>query len=365
MLAPSSFAPRWASPPGDTIRDVLDERELTSGDLADGLGWAEERVTRLLDGAEGIDLETARVLAGVVGGSTQFWMTREAQYHEDQSRLVADAWAASLPTKDMRSFGWLPKTDDWIARIDACLQYFDVPDVASWNSSYGRMLSSAKFRTSAKTSTSDVAVATWLRQGEIQSRSLSAARWSPEALRSSLGQLRALTRIKDPVEFIPKLTELCGVAGVLVAVVRSPSGCPASGVARFLDGRTPFIALSGRYLSDDHFWFTFFHEVGHVLLHGAGEIYVDEFSQQDDESTTGVELEADRFAEEILFPPHLRSAVPTRKLAARDVVRLAHEAGVSPGVVVGQLQFSGRLGFHEMNYLKRRFRWSGTSLEMA
>jgi Zn-dependent peptidase ImmA (M78 family) len=118
--------------------------------------------------------------------------------------------------------------------------------------------------------------------------------------------------------------------------------------------------LSFRYLSEDHFWFTFFHEAAHVVLHGTDHISVDGA----DPSPLGASVfedEADIFAQDTLVPADLRdemlNAIPTRPHARR----IARKAGVTPGIIVGQLQKSGTLQPHQFNDLKRRYKWEGST----
>ncbi|TCN39317.1 plasmid maintenance system antidote protein VapI [Kribbella orskensis] len=364
MPSNATFAPRWASPPGDTIREALDERGLSLTQFADMMACSPERASGLLDGAEPISLELGRRLADTIGATTQFWMSRDAQYRDDLDRVNADRWAESLPTAEMRKLGWLPKTSDWHERLDACLQFFGVPDLRTWDDTYGSLLATAKFRTSPKIRTDEAAVAVWLRQGEVEAQHLNVGRWNPARFRDVLADAKSLTREKDPAIFLPALTTLCASAGVAIVVVRSPQGCPASGVARRLGSGNPLLVLSGRHRSDDHLWFTFFHEAAHALLHDPGLVFVDELAPGSP-AASDVEREADKFAEDILCPRSLLEMLPSGRITTRDVIRASRAAGVAPGIVVGQLQHNGMLGYDQLNSLKRRYRWNGSNLEIA
>jgi HTH-type transcriptional regulator/antitoxin HigA len=124
------------------------------------------------------------------------------------------------------------------------------------------------------------------------------------------------------------------------------------------------IVLSARYLADDHFWFTFFHEAGHLLLHGPGNVYLDDDPELRGEAgVPTVELEANKFAETVLIPGGIPTRIATGRLSARDVVRASRDLGVAPGVLVGQLQHRKIIGFDTLNGLKRRYKWVGPNLE--
>ena len=168
--------------------------------------------------------------------------------------------------------------------------------------------------------------------------------------------MRRLTRTKDPKRFIPELIRRCAECGVAVAVVRAPAGCRASGATRFLSPDRALLLLSFRYLSDDQFWFTFFHELGHLLLHGETELFLEDLDVSGEKDK--YESEANSFAESLIIPPEFKRDLTEVRLEMRSLVRLAHKIGVSAGLVVGQLQHSGRIPQRHFNGLKVRYDWS-------
>jgi HTH-type transcriptional regulator/antitoxin HigA len=112
------FEPDWFSAPGGTILDVLEERDLSSKELASLLGYSIERTERLIAGKEAITRDVAALLAHRVGGSEKFWLSREKNYRNEVARLqssgnatAAKAWLDELPLKDMQKFGWIPAAE--------------------------------------------------------------------------------------------------------------------------------------------------------------------------------------------------------------------------------------------------------------
>jgi HTH-type transcriptional regulator/antitoxin HigA len=362
-VATDEFMPRWASPPGGTVQDVLHERRMSTADLARIADISPRTVDDLIDGRLEITRDVAQALANHVGSTVEFWLAREAQYREDLRRVEADVWATELPVRKMVELGWIPRPSSWKDRLNICLRFFGISSVRDWASISQPIMQTAYFRVSSTTASDPDTVMAWLRQGELVTSEMPVAAWVPKVFRAQMPTLRSLTREKDPARFLPRLTEICAQSGVRVAVVRAPHGCPVSGVARFISG-TPTIILSARHLAEDHFWFTFFHEAGHLLLHDPSEIFIDDEEQFAGEMKGGVEDEANHFAMQVLTPePH--GVQRSRWLSHRDVIRRAHELGISPGVLVGQLQHDGTLSFDTLNGLKRRYKWNGTSLEKA
>ena len=360
MSGTDAFEPDWVSPPGDTMRDLIDDRNLTIAEFARQIGHTPEEATCLLQGQMSLTTETAQKLEVVLGSSARFWLTRESQYRSDVARLQdtgehldVEGWLRELPLSDMIDFGCVDPSADASRRTTQVLQFFGVSGLAEWRTTYREILGAAAFRTSASFDSKPGAVSVWLRQGEIRGSAINCAPWNPQRVREVLPNIRTLTRKKDPNAFLPELTNQLAGCGVALAIVRAPTGCRASGATRFLTPARAMLLLSLRYLSDDQFWFTLFHELGHLVLHGDTSLFLEE----DEDSLSRQEIEANEFAEAIIVPNDFRQELLTLRIEMRRIVRFAHRIGVSSGLVVGQLQHLGRVPHSHFNGLKVKFDW--------
>jgi HTH-type transcriptional regulator/antitoxin HigA len=111
--------------------------------------------------------------------------------------------------------------------------------------------------------------------------------------------------------------------------------------------------LSFRYLSDDHFWFAFFHEAGHLLLHGKRALFLEGYG-----TTNKEEEEANAFAARMLIPREFQSKLPALRADSLQIIKFARQIGIAPGIVVGQLQHAKLVKPEHLNRLKRRYRWT-------
>jgi HTH-type transcriptional regulator/antitoxin HigA len=229
------FRPDWTSPPGDTIADILEERDVSVQEFASKIGRTFKDVQELLHGRVMITLDTARKIERAIGGSAEFWMLRETQYRRDLDRVGAEQhrheldWLKEIPVRDMTKFGWLEARLSPNDRLEACLQFFGVPNVQTWREIYGGLLATTAYKTSPSFDQEPGAVGAWLRRSEIEGESIECKPWSPERFEEALLAIRGLTRKKDPKVFIPELIKRCTACGVAVVVVRAPKGCRASG----------------------------------------------------------------------------------------------------------------------------------------
>lgn len=351
----ATFCPDWASPPGETIADILRERNITINEFAKSIGKTGAEVSNLMSGRLAITIGLARRLEQVLGGSVEFWMARDFQYQQQTAdpQEVTNTWVRDLPLSDMVRFGWLKQLPERSEELAACLQFFDVPNVAVWRRVYGPLEKKFLFRTSPSFESRPAAVAAWLRQGEREAEQMRCAPWSTQGFQDALATMRALTRQKDPKLFVPALQRMAAEVGVAVAIVRSPNGCRASGATRFVSENKALLLLSVRYLSDDQFWFSFFHEAGHLLLHSHQDLFIEGL----DAPNTEAETEASEFAFRALIPPQHRPELMRLRQNKFEIVRFARRLGVSPGIVVGQLQHYGKIKPNHFNGLKRRYQW--------
>ena len=363
-----SFQPDWFSKPGDTLADMMTRKEVSRRDLAERLHLDQRTVTQIVAGIAPIDRPLADQLSQIIGGSPTFWMNRQEAYERSLSRAVenvaesvATQWLKNFSAADLERKGLIAGAARKSDRTRALLAYFSVSSPEEWTSKYAARVSEYSFRTSSTFDSKLGPLTTWLRQGEIEASAIPTADWDAEVLRSRLAEIRKLSWWKSPKIFLPKLQAICASAGVAVVVVRAPSGCRASGATRFLNDRKAMLLVSFRYLSDDQFWFTVFHEIGHLMLHGRDDTFIDGEGQNEDIR----EREANEFSSRTLVPPNRQSEMINLPARANAIMRFAADVGVAPGIVVGQMQHLGAMGQHQMNFLKRRYDWDAIQTALA
>lgn len=355
----SEFNPDWVSPPGDTIEDLLSERGWTQAEFAIRTGFTKKHVNDLVRGRAAITPEAAMRLERVLDAPADFWLRRESRYREAlQRRRAADRlqddvpWLDELPIKAMERHGWIRKVSGPAARVQECLNFFGVASVSAWRGQYGRPL--AALRASPKFATRAGALAAWLRAGE---RAASRMEWKPFRLaeyKQALVEARKLTSETDPRVFIPALQQLMAGVGVTVVFVPAPDGCPVSGAARWTTPDRALIVLSLRHKTNDHLWFTFFHEAGHVLLHGKKMLFID----LDGSLTDQAEEEANKFSRDFLIPAGDAKELAELGCRASAVIAFAKRISIAPGIVVGRLQRQGQVPWTHLNKLKVRYTWA-------
>lgn len=369
MRTEVDFAPMWAVPPGRTISDLMNTRGLEAARLANLVDMSERQLAGLLAGKNPITAVVAAQLEKALGASASFWLRREEQYRKQLAELNEDVdadkeeyktWLKSLPLKEMQSLGWIDAATDKQEKLRSCLDFFGVPNLDAWYRTYVDVKAAAAFRTTDAYLEHAPATAAWLRQGELQAENIECKEWNPKRFEVQLATIRGLTGITEPSEFLPKLRAICAEAGVAVVTVKAPKGCRASGATFFASPNKAVLLLSFRYLTDDQFWFSFFHEAGHLVLHWDPDLLILETS---DGPKSPREEEANQFAMDLLIPPELQTRLPVAAKTLIGITRLARDAGVPYGIVLGQMQFRGLVRPDRFNRLKKRYKWEQLTAE--
>ena len=357
------YAPREVTPPGDTLRDLMEERALSQAELSRRLGRPAQAVNEIVAGKKVITEDTALELERVLQVPAQFWLVREARYREYLARQrAADShkaylpWLQRFPIKALQGAGILPagRLNAAFAEqlVEPLLRFFGVASPDGWTEQYDQL--QAQFRRARPDKQTDVAAITaWLRMGELAAARLQTHDYSAAALEAALPALRALS-LQPAQDIGPALTRLCARTGVALVFVPALPGTHVTGVARWVGGK-PLIQLSLLGKWNDGFWFSFFHEVAHVLKHPMRAVFLDDASAGDNVESAE-EQEANRFATDVLVPRARQAELQQLPLDHASIEAFANRIGVHPGIVVGQLQHRGRVGYgHALTRLKARY----------
>ena len=346
------FNPDWFSSPGDTIQDVLSEKGIHISELADSMDIDLPVLKKVISGDINICSNTAESLARCLGSSKAFWMKRDEQYKK-ALKIQSDRWMDKMPYQSMAKDGWVPKTRKAEEKLRYCLDFFKVDSVNTWYKEYEDILYSAAFRTSKSYDSILEPTVAWIQKGKTDVGCIQKS-WSKEVLESEIQNIRNLTLELDPQIFLPDLKAIFEKAGVLFALTKCPSGCAASG-ATFFKGENPVLLMSARYLSEDHFWFTLFHEIGHLLMHsGDGELFIEGQCQDSPE-----EQEANDFAQSVIIPKEYLDEFKTLNMREwRNIPRFAKKIGISRGLLIGQMQFHKLIKQQNLNKFKVKYKWS-------
>lgn len=353
--------PDYAVSPGDFIQEWLEENDVNAAELARRLDVTPKHVSELLSGKAPLSAALSIALERVTGTPAKLWNRTEAIYREDLARLAecenleAQYDEAKLfPLSYLRKFGFLTATaKDKVGTVRELLQLLRIGDLGAVEATW--LNPKVAYRKTKLNTDKSYEQAMWLALGEYAARSEELPDFDREGLEGLLPKLRSLTAEPNPVESLDKVKELLNEVGVAFALIPPIPGFGVYGATRWI-AEHPLVQLSVRGKSDDQLWFTLFHELGHVLLHGHKTLFVQGGEGKEED-------EADNFASTTLIPQEYADRIPTHRSIAA-IQELADELGIAPSIVLGQAQRITK-DYQWGHSLKVKLEWRSASEKAA
>jgi HTH-type transcriptional regulator / antitoxin HigA len=353
----------WTVAPGEILLEAIQERDMSQSELARRMDRPIKTINEIVNGKAAITPDTAIQLELTLGVAASFWNSLEATYRAQLARARSEeelqaygSWAAAFPIKDLIRHKLIERRTSEGGTVAALLAYFRVSNPSAWEKHW--LAPAASFRASPTFASSPYAAAAWLRWGEIVAAGIETEPFDSQHLRDVLDEIRAMTR-RDFALVRQRIQGLLASAGVAFVLTPELPGTRLSGAARWLGADKAMIQLSLRHKTDDHLWFSLFHEARHLLCQKRVDFVDDD---ADSDTTDQDELDADCFARDQLIPPsEYADFVAERTFTSKSVRDFAKRQNVAVGIVVGRLQRDGHLNRSHLNELKRAVRVGGIS----
>ncbi len=332
--------PAEVFPPGEFIREELEARGWTQGDLAQIMGRPLRLVNELIAGKKQITPETARGLAKAFGDDDPlYWMNLDSAYRLANTDPADEAVGrraklySLFPVREMIKRNWIEPSQNLDVIEHRVCRFFDIRSLDERPSlDHAALAAQYNERTSLQFA--------WLFRAKELAQAVHSVSYSEQKLKAALKKLKGL--LIAPEE-ICQVSHILAEAGVRLVIVEYLPGAKIDGAAFWL-GTAPVIALSLRFDRVDNFWFVLRHEIEHVLNRD-GQVMIDIELTENLRRKTALppeEVRANLSAEEFCVPgDELRNfIVRVRPLYSEQRILLfARRIGVHPGIVVGQLHF--------------------------
>ena len=345
MIKQNQYFPQSTPHPCETLVEKLEEMEMGPKEFAVRTGKPEKTIIAIMKGNSSITPDMAVQFESVLKIPAHFWLNSQHSYDEYIAREKRKEalsksleWAKLFPLAVMMKKGWLPQKTTLHEKTGELLAFFSISNHIAWEDYYLKQQLKVAFRISLAHTKEPYAISAWLRKGELQAKELTTNNYSDKVFKEALQEIKSVMA-KHPTDFFQKLQGICHEAGVKVVHTPCLPKAPICGSTRWLND-TPLIQLTGRYKRNDSFWFTFFHEAGHILLHGKKDVFLEniEYSDKDKQK----EKEADEFAIKWTLTKEEQSEILLRfNISKDDVIEFAKKFNTHPAIIIGRLQHDG------------------------
>jgi len=346
-------------PPGEYLAEVLKARGMTQADLARRVGRPVQAVNEIIKGEKAITPETAIQFERALDVPAHIWTGLESRYQlikarlEDKKRLKKEAaYIARTPYKQLAEQKCVERTRDPELKVRELHRFYGVSSLANVPAIRAN---EASFRCGRGLEASGYALTAWIKCAELRAAGIRTSAFDKKKLRAALPEIRALSR-KGPAEFVPELERILSGCGVVFILLPHFPKTYAHGATFWTKPDKAVLLMSIRGRWEDIFWFSLFHEIGHLLLHGK-KTFIDD--RKTPPELAGKEKEANEFAANSLIPAEKFAAFARRgDFGEIPIKTFAEEVGITSAIVVGRLQHEELLEYEtELNKLRKKFVW--------
>ena len=348
MLESKSYI---ATPPGVTIKEQLDDRGMSQKEFASRMGLSEKHISKLINGEVHLTPDVAERLEMVLDIPARFWNNLEAIYQEklikvkrenelDEEKMLAK----NYPYSSLVDWGIIPSTNKIEEKIINLRKFFEVSNLKLLKN---KDLMPIACRKLSDTEKSTYIMLTLAQYAKIKARNIEVGPFCVNTLKNEIESIRNLTT-HVTMDFRKTLTNILSSCGIAIVYLPKIKGSFLHGIS-FYDNNTNKVVIGitmrGKYA--DRFWFSLFHELGHIVLGHIGK--TDEITEQD-------ENEADLWAKDELIPKEeFEQFKKTQDYSSISVCDFANKIGIAPGIVVGRLQKERCITYNMLNELKEQY----------
>jgi HTH-type transcriptional regulator / antitoxin HigA len=249
-------------PPGEVIKEELEERGWSQRDLAAIMGVQPSIVSGIIKGTKSVSLDLARNLAAAFGTSAQYWVNMETAYrlHLSPAPHAGTTARSELykvaPVNEMIKRGWIESSNDVDILRSRVEKFYGLP-VDQIESEELACAARQQTSTDGPLNTQQKA---WVRRVRVLAKAVHAEPFTPSSVEDAVARLRPLMGQPEETRHVARVLAECGIRFLIVEHLPQTR---IDGVCLWLDDQ-PVIALSMRYDRLDYFWFTVLHELGHV-----------------------------------------------------------------------------------------------------
>lgn len=337
--------------PGESIVEMLEEFDMNQKELATRMGYTPKHINRVIQGKDPITAEFALRLESVFSMKASFWLNLEANYQEQLIRvneMIPSAEELSIarliPYAEMAQLGWVEKTRKVDEKVYNLREHYCVSNLENIEEAFN-----CAFREKGNEKASKYAQSAWVAEGEKIARNTETKPFDKDKLKLALPNLRKLTLL-SPEKFVPELISILKECGIVVAFVPKISHTYAHGATKWMTSSKLLIQLSLRGKYADIFWFSLFHEIAHVLIHGK-KVFEEEKDQEK-------EAEADVKASDIIIPRKAyKSFVAENDFSMESIKMFAKQQGIHCGLVAGRLAYENLVEYRSIVQLRDKYSW--------
>ena len=351
------------SHPGELIEETLETIGMSQAELGERIGKSAKFVNELIKGKAHITSNTAQALERVIGYTAKGWLNLDRVYQDELMEIEqmeyaneCKDWVSNFPLKFMKENGILSNIKDKQSLFSEILSFFRVKSPNEYNQIYNEV--SIAFKIELKHTKDPQAIAVWLRLGELHAEKIETLKdYNKKKLVKAIPEIKRISyKMEDG--WHNELRNILAECGIALSYTPMIKKAPIYGAARWIKNKSvPLIQVTDRGKDANKFWFTFYHELGHIILHGKKDIFIEGDAATLDKLRMDEvkEHEADRYAEDNMFTNSQKRTLEDilkGTVTKNLVLTLSEQMQVNQNFIIAKLRRMGTMEYNELTNMR-------------
>jgi len=356
--------------PGETLKEVLDDREMSQKELANRINRTQKHVSQVIRGKKDISNDFAKRIEYVFGISATFWMNLQTNYDNEMNKYnelnnISDKEFKILEflkdiTQYFMNIGKIDNNSNKSQQIIELRKLLGVSELENIPS----IQSAAAYRIQDSNRVNEYVLFAWEKLCKISTENIEVEQsLNLELLENKIPEIKKMMHL-DFDNVIQKLKEIFSECGIAFTVIPSFRGAPVQGFIKKTSDNKLLMSMTNRQKYADIFWFSLFHEIGHILNDDINGKFIDFTDPELEDYDSEKERRADFFAQDTLISDDMfNSFAQNKNFSESNIIKFANEMNVPPFIVIGRLQKEKYIKYGELEYLKEKYEIADGKIE--
>ena len=333
--------------PGYYIKEYIEFMGLTQEDFAKRLGTTPKNISCIIRAEQSISVDIAFKLSRMIGTTVKYWLNLQNEYdslmveckHETDIQEEKEILKC-LKYSYFRENYNLPDVPRNIGeQIKNVREFLNVSSLTVFKNAdmYVNFRSAALAQSEQNMIKANIMVQI---AANLSMKEINIPKYDKRNFIKSIEYALTLTTRHD--DFYRLIKNSFYQCGVDLIVLPNIQGSKINGATKKI-GNHIMIMVNDRNSNSDSFWFTLFHEIGHVINGDFGVSFENESGKE--------EIDADKFAENSLIPPHEYAQFLSKGIfTVRSILDFSSKINRDPGIILGRLQKEKVIGYDDWRF---------------
>ncbi|MCU0082111.1 HigA family addiction module antitoxin [Streptococcus danieliae] len=335
--------------PGSYVEEIIEDLNISQEEFAERLGTTPKTISKLVNGEISLSRDLANKLCKLTGISIVTWLNLQANFDTKVIEIEERQNQEERDICEMIDFNYFKK-HGFISegrypvekKIIELRKLFQISNL-SYLTQFNHLVS---YRNTKGFDEPSIVNSNVMLELAIKLARDADTRFDKKKLEKILPELRAMT-LQESGEFYPVLKSKLSECGISLVALPKLKNANLNGATKKFKNGSVLVLLTDRNKSSDIFWFSLFHELGHIL-------HNDFYSDYDDvEGYQEKERKADLFAQELLIKKDdYEVFLSEESFDKSSILQFAQKLELHPSIILGRLQKDGYVSYGSYQELK-------------